>query len=428
MKSTRNLISLLSALGALVFGLPALAAAPAPPSQATLAALGKQMFVDPALSASGTVSCASCHAPQNAGLAPNTLPVQPGGANSSTQGFRNAPTTTYALFTPPPATSIDGRLHGGQMLDGRAADLAAQAVQPFLSSVEMANASSADVRARLQKRPYLQQFEAAFGAAILNNADATLNAMARAIAAFERSDPSFQLFSSKFDAYLKGKAKLTAQEANGLSLFNNAQKGNCSACHVSTSIVSGVPPLFTNFSYHTLGVPRNWKIAYNQDSFVAPAFVPQNGYGLGAPNHKYYDLGACGPFRADLGGVSTACGQFKVPTLRNTALKGAYEHNGVFASLQQVLAFYNTRDLNPGAIYKQADGVTADIVYNDLPVIYHANVEDPPPFRPLPGKLARLQPSEVQDIIAFLCTLTDGYDPANPARYRYPAQCKAALR
>jgi cytochrome c peroxidase len=403
-------------------------AAPAP-SQATLAALGKLIFADPSLSASGKLACASCHSPQHAGLAPNQLPVQLGGSAANLQGFRNVPTTTYALFTPQATVDSAGKLHGGQLLDGRALDLVAQAALPFVSANEMANSSNSDVSARLQRAAYFNQFKAAFGTAILTSADAVVAAMTQAIAAYERTDPSFALFTSKYDAVLNGKATLTVQEANGLALFNNPAKGNCAACHTSNP-ANGTAPLFTNHSYHALGVPRNWAIAYNNDAIPAPSFVPQNGLGLGLPTHHYYDLGACGPFRTNLIGANAPsyCGQFKVPTLRNTALKGAYEHNGVFSSLAQVLNFYTNREIHPASIYLTADGKSPDIPYNDLPKIYQGNIETPPPLHPLPGNQPRLSPSEQQDIITFLCTLTDGFNPANPAAYPNPPQCKAAVR
>jgi cytochrome c peroxidase len=402
---------------------------PPAPSQATLAALGKQIFADASLSASGKLACASCHSPQHAGLAPNQLPVQLGGPDLNLQGFRNVPATTYARFTPAATVDSAGKLHGGQLLDGRALDLVAQAALPFVSANEMANSSNSDVSAKLQRAPYFGQFKAAFGSAILSSPDAVVAAMTQAIAAYERTDPSFAPFTSKYDAVLNGKATLSAQEASGLALFNNPAKGNCAGCHTSGT-ANGTAPLFTNHSYHALGVPRNWAISYNNDTPSAPSFVPQNGLGLGSPNHNFYDLGACGPFRTNLIGANAAsyCGQFKVPTLRNTALKGAYEHNGVFSSLAQVLNFYTNRDIHPAAIYLKADGKSSDIAYNDLPTLYHANIETPPPLRPLQGNQPRLSPSEQQDIITFLCTLTDGFNPANPSAYPYPPQCQAAVR
>lgn len=390
------------------------------------AELGRALFNDPLLSASGQQSCATCHAPQNAMMAPNTLPVQLGGAAMNLPGFRNAPTVTYALFTPrrnPPGAPT----RAGFQLDGRAVDLAAQAMMPFTAVNEMANVTTTEVRQRLVIRPYAGTFQAVFGAAVLRDGDATVRAMGQAIAAYEQEGLEFQRFNSKFDAATVGRATLTAQEQNGQRLFNDPQKGSCAVCHSGNGSTANAQ-VFTNYSFQALGVPRNWKIAYNQDGGTLPGFVPVNGSNLGAPNHRYYDLGACGPFRTDLAAQTRECGKFKVPTLRNVALKGAYYHNGVFSSLAQVVDFYNTRDVQPARWYRKADGVTPDVAYNDLPLIYQANVVRHPPFQPLVGNQPRLQPGEVRDIVAFLCTLTDGFDPRNPGAYPYPAQCQAALR
>ncbi len=390
-----------------------------------LASLGQSLFNDPLLSASGRLSCATCHSPQNATMAPNSLPVQLGGAAMNLPGFRNVPTVAYARFTPrrsPPGAPT----RAGLQLDGRALDLAAQAAMPFTAPNEMANVTTTEVRQRLVIRPYAAAFQAQFGAAVLRDPDATVRAMAQAIAAYEQEGPEFQRFTSKFDAAAVGQVALTAQEQNGRRLFNAPDKGNCTVCHGGPGSTQGAQ-LFTNYSFHALGVPRNWKISYNQDALAQPAFVPANGSTLGAPNHRYYDLGACGPFRSDLSTQTTECGKFKVPTLRNVALKGAYYHNGVFGSLLQVVDFYNTRDAQPTRWYRKADGVTPEPAYNDLPVIYQANIVRHPPFQPLPGNVPRLQPGEMRDIVAFLCTLTDGFDPRNPAA-NYPPQCQAVSR
>ena len=83
--------------------------------------------------------------------------------------------------------------------------------------------------------------------------------------AFQRDDVAFNGFSSKYDSVLAGKAELTAQEARGLALFNDAAKGNCAACHPSEKSADGKPPLFTDFSYDNLSVPRNPEIIANRD-------------------------------------------------------------------------------------------------------------------------------------------------------------------
>jgi cytochrome c peroxidase len=190
--------------------------------------------------------------------------------------------------------------------------------------------------------------------------------------------------------------------------------------------------MFTDLSYRTLAVPRNWKIPYNIDATAQSALAAigqtglLNGAALGAPGHKYYDLGFCGPFRTDSLGDAALCGAFRVPGLRNVALKSSYEHNGVFSSLTQVIDFYVNRDVTPQKFYLKADG-SPDIAYNDLPVIYQGNREIRPPFTP-PRAGVRLNAADVQDLIAFLCTLTDGFDPAQPQTYRLPQQCRQAIR
>jgi cytochrome c peroxidase len=118
-------------------------------------------------------------------MANNKLAVQLGGISLSTQGFRNVPTVMYSRFVPPSAIKANGQPIGGLQLDGRASNLAAQAVMPFLAPNEMANATSADVRQRLQQRPYLGEFQRIFGATVLKDADATLQAIGKAIAAYE---------------------------------------------------------------------------------------------------------------------------------------------------------------------------------------------------------------------------------------------------
>src|SRR5262249_48105396 len=138
------------------------------------------------------------------------------------------------------------------------------------------------------------------------------------------------------------------------------------ACHPSTSANGSTPPLFTDFSYDNLGVPRNPAIDANSDS-NAPSYTPTNSSdGV----HNYYDLGICGPLR-DNGGlnVSGICGQFKVPTLRNIAVTAPYFHNGRFATLKDTIGFYVRRDTNPDQWFPVlTDGTTTK--FDDLPALY----------------------------------------------------------
>ena len=143
---------------------------------------------------------------------------------------------------------------------------------------------------------------------------------------------------------------------------------------------------FTDFSYDSLGVPRNNSIAANQVS-------------------GFYDMGLCGPARTDLAQRADLCGRFKVPSLRNVALRKRFFHNGAFDNLQDVVRFYVTRDLTPQVWYPSD-------AYDDLPSHLRGNVNvTEGPYNRLPGQAAALTPSEIDDLVAFLRTLSDGYTP-----------------
>jgi cytochrome c peroxidase len=418
-----------------------------PAALSAAAQLGRQIFTDVALSGSGRQSCATCHAKAFAMAADPTasgpdhgLPVALGGAGMDQPGFRNTPSLLYASYAPAFAFAADGSPSGGFFRDGRAATLADQAALPFTTPFEMANADAAAVVAKLRTRPYLAQFTALYGSAVLATPDVALRRMAQALAAFETESPEFHPFTSKYDAWRAGRAQLTAQELNGLALFNNPAKGNCAACHPSTSGDGVTPPLFTDFSFDNLGVPRNAAIPANAGA-SAPAYTPvDSNDGVQA----YYDLGLCGPFR-DNGGllVPGLCGQFKVPTLRNVALTAPYFHNGRFATLQDAIGFYVRRDTHPEQWYPTdaAGNVTkfddlpaayggqvvvrAGVVGSDLGYYGNVNTLEIPYDRHI-GDAPALSPAEIDDVIAFLCTLTDGYDPDHPDALAPPAQCVAA--
>ena len=418
-----------------------------PPTLSAAAQLGEKIFEDKALSVSGRQSCSSCHVADFAFAADERStgpdhgsPVPLGGPNMDLPGFRNAPSLMYASFAPAFFFDADGGPNGGFFRDGRAATLANQAIDPFTTPFEMANADAAEVIDRLKGRPYFSDFTALFGSQVLNDAQTALQRMGQAIAAYETESSEFHPFSSKYDYWQKGQATLTPQELRGLGLFNDPSKGNCAACHPSTSADGGTPPLFTDFSFDNLGVPRNTNIPQNHTSGV-PGYTPVNSDdGV----NSYYDLGICGPLR-DNGtqNLSGICGQFKVPTLRNIALTAPYFHNGQFATLEQAIGFYVRRDTNPDQFYPAAaDGNV--IKFDDLPGLYGGtfvvNITEPgsdagylgnvntgeiPYNRSLGGNPA-LNPSEINDLITFLCTLTDGYDRTHANALVLPAQCQAA--
>ncbi|MGH8261460.1 MAG: cytochrome-c peroxidase, partial [Steroidobacteraceae bacterium] len=340
--------------------------ADAPGTLSAAAAAGEALFFDTSLSASGRQSCATCHVPARAFTAdPATddgLPVPLGGAQMDLPGFRNAPSLAYASFTPALAIESDGTARGGFFRDGRASSLAEQAQEPFLTPFEIADGDAAQVVGRLEASPAtLAKFTAAYGASVLEQPTQALIDVGLAIAAFETESPRFHPFSSKYDFWLAGQATLSAQELRGLALFNDPGKGNCAACHPSRPQGYSSHALFTDFTYDAVGLPRNWRIPANQRDPVSPVdgtaldYIPKPVNVPADAEYAWYDLGLCGPFqpaatdlhpRATLSATTTYCGDFKVPTLRNVAITAPYFHNGVFATLREVVEWYVTRDIN----------------------------------------------------------------------------------
>jgi len=366
---------------------------PAPGQETSLseaAKLGELIFKDGSLSASGTQSCASCHDPAAAHAPNNNLAAQFGGANGDVQGFRAAPSLRYLNQTPAFFFAADGTPTGGFDRDGRAASLAIQGERPFLAPHEMANASKQDVVDKLKKTAYVERFRTQFGAGILDDAEQAFNRMTLALQAYQKESPEFHPFDSKYDLFLAGKVKLSDQELRGLALFNDPAKGNCIACHPSARGTDGASPLFTDFTYDNLGVPRNFKLKANA-------------------NPAYFDLGLCGTDRTDLLDRNDLCGAFKVPTLRNVATRQAFFHNGAFDNLTSVVSFYVRRDTNPEEWYPiGADGNVQK--FNDLPQQYRKNVNvSEVPYNRHPGMAPALSPGEIDDVVKFLGTLTDGY-------------------
>ena len=354
------------------------------------AALGEKIFADVSLSASGRQACASCHSPDNAHAPANSLSVQLGGALLDRQGRRQAPSIGYLAFNTAFFFAADNTPTGGFFWDGRAPSLLAQAGEPFLNPFEMANASSAEVVARLSNSSYAADFKAAFGADIFARPDDAMARVKLALSQYQKEDTDFRAFSSKYDAFLRGSATLSDQEMRGLSLFNNPTKGNCIGCHPSGKAADGSFPMFTDFTYDNLGVPRNPAIARNNDP-------------------RYYDLGLCE--RADLAARTELCGAFKVPSLRNVAKRHAFFHNGRFATLKDAITFYVQRDTHPEKWYPlNADGSVRK--FDDLPLRYHANVNVAEvPYNRRLGEAPALSDAEVDDVIVFLKTLNDGYTP-----------------
>jgi cytochrome c peroxidase len=329
--------------------------------------LGRLIFFDSTLSNPIGQSCASCHSPAAAFSDPLHR-ISPEGAISGRFTNRNSPSIAYAQYAPAfhfePADSV---YVGGFFWDGRVNTLEEQAGKPFLNPLEMNNTDAAMVVSKLRNAPYYPFFSKVYGEA--RDAGQAFAQVTDAIAQFERSR-ELSPFSSKYDAFLKGNAVLTEQESRGLALFNDPGKGNCAACHPSTADEDLGKALFTDFTYDNIGVPKN---PDNPFYTIAPEFNPLGSSAI--------DRGM-GGFLGD----AAFNGQFKVPGLRNVALTAPYFHNGFFNTLEEVVHFYNKRDVDAFP--------AAEFPAN----VNHAEM----------GNL-KLNEREEADIVAFLKTLSDGY-------------------
>lgn len=338
--------------------------------------LGKALFFDANLSSNRTQSCASCHNPES-GFADPSRRAASLGADGKSLGDRNAPTASYARFSPAFRIDKTGVAVGGQFHDGRAATLKDQAGGPPLNPGEMAMPSKEAVRDRLRENPrYVRAFAAFYGAGVLDDANKAYDAMTDSIARFESTN-LFAPFDSKYDRHLRGEYKMTAEEELGMTLFFSTQFTNCQICHKLNTLPASKDETFTNYQYFNIGVPAN------------KALRDENGKGKRHVDHGLLE----NP------GVKGAAqdGKFKTPTLRNVAVTGPYLHNGVFQELETVVRFYNS--------------------YNSKSDAAKINPETGKPWgAPEVGKTLALKELEtgpalddrrVKALVAFLKTLTD---------------------
>lgn len=331
--------------------------------------LGHKIFFDTNLSNPPGQACSSCHDPKTAFSDPILdLPVSRGAVVGKT-GIINTPTVMYTAFIPAFHFNPEENLFvGGQFLDGRESSLEAQAKKPFLNPDEMNNPDIASVIEKIRNASYADEFKSVFGQDAIDDIDKAYDYVAAALASFERS-AILNPFTSKYDYYLAGTVKLSEQEERGLQLFEAENKGNCAACHPSRP-VDGKPPLFTDFTYDNLGVPSNQKILE-----IKGANFVDIGLGKTVKDNTNAEPGADN-------------GKFKVSSLRNIARTAPYMHNGVFTSLKEVVDFYNTRD--------------TDVKWAKPEIATTMNTEEL-------GNLG-LSDQEVDDIVAFMRTLSDGYE------------------
>ena len=371
------------------------------PTVPEMTRLGRSLFFDRSLSVSGELACSTCHDPKYAyGPPPKGVMINVDGKAVPLVTARAIPSLKYLQTVPPFAEhhfdeavdeSVDQGPTGGHMWDGRADALHDQARLPLLNPQEMANSSPQEIVAKVRTGPNAACVKSTFGDDVFDQDEKAFKAVLMALEVFQQSPREFYPYDSKYDGWLRRKAQLSQAEVRGLKWFNDPRGGNCASCHPSQIRNDGGFPQFTDFGLIALGVPRNTTLPANQD----PA---------------YFDMGLCGPVRTDLRDKADYCGRFKAPSLRNVSLRHSFFHNGVYHDLRKVIDFYVERDSHPEKFYPRGSR------FDDLPAQYHANVNTEAPFgTESAGRPGPLSKQRLDDVMAFLGTLTDGYrDPGNP--------------
>jgi cytochrome c peroxidase len=359
--------------------------------------LGKLIFFDDMLSNPLGQSCATCHAPETGFTGPdstiNEMTAVYPGAVPARFGNRKPPSAAYGGDSPVLFyDDLEGVWVGGMFWDGRATGwtlgdpLAEQAQGPFLNPLEQNLANARLVCLRIMNSDYAGLFEEVWGPGSLDcvkDVSGTYVRIARSISEYEHS-AEVNPFSSKYDYYLAGEVELTEQEALGLEIFNG--DGKCALCHLSEPGDNGEPPLFTDFTYDNLGVPKN----PDNPFYTMPPKWNKDGanwidYGLGG-----FLKGA--GYKQEV--YEPELGKHKVPTVRNVDMRPSpdfvkvYGHNGFFKSLEEIVHFYNTRDVEPWPAPEVPETVNTEEL----------------------GDLGLTAEKEAA-IVAFLKILSDGYVP-----------------
>jgi len=371
----------------------------------------------------------------------------------------------YAPYFPPLQYNItQGDFYGGNFWDARASGYrlqnssAEQAQGPPLDPEEMANPDQACIAYKLSLSQYKFFFEQVWGTGSLEinwpanvatichtpkgaaslggsatpltlspsdrtRAQQAFDEFAQAIAAYEIGS-SVSPFTSKFDGYLASSNSLTAQELRGYELFRG--KGTCNTCHLDgrsntadggtdTGAATSVEPMFTDFTYNNIGLPRNTILPWYAENFPDQWGFTGNPLGIGFTDEGV-GLFLDGYYGPPLPPNQTWGehlpffeGKFQTSTTRNVGkvpyagFVKAYMHNGYLLSLKEVVHFYNTRDAYPGAFVNGQCRPGRVEKVNCWPP-----PEDPNNENMTIGHLG-LTNAEENDLVAFLKTLTDGF-------------------
>jgi cytochrome c peroxidase len=323
--------------------------------------LGNILFNDPALSNPPGQSCATCHRPDRAFSEDRVVSE----GVTKALGSRNAPSLMYVQFSTSFAYEEWRKTWaGGQFWDGRADTLAEQALGPLLDPAEMNNTRET-LAVSLRGLSYRGMLENIYGKPIFASDDKLIAAAADALQSFQTST-TFAPFTSKFDYAERGLVELTEQEKLGAKLFDT--KAACMDCHAG---IGNDQKLFTQFSYHNILTPPN---------------PTSNKGGLPDPGLALHP-------KLTEAEKKLAQGRFKTPTVRNAALTAPYMHNGVFKTLREVIEYYNHVD------DRERWG----------PASFPENQS-----HMLKTRL-ELTEEEIEALLAFLHTLTDGYKQATPS-------------
>jgi cytochrome c peroxidase len=351
-----------------------------------------------------------------------------GGMNGGMGGGMPANTFAGGLFW-------DGRATGWTLGD----PLAEQAMGPFMNPLEMNNPNQMRVCLNVMRTEYAVLFEEVWGPGSLDcvkEVSGTYEKIARSIAAYERST-EVNPFRSKFDAFwsnvetkrrtsggvpqvwmINGMNKtrfaglgLSESELMGLVLFNG--KGNCSTCHSLRPMHGSAYPLFTDFRYHNLGMPKNPDNPfYDMPRKWNPDGANWIDQGLGAFLAKTAGMSDSNDVSRDYTAYAAEnLGKHRTPTLRNVDLRPApdfvkaFGHNGYFKSLAEIVHFYNLRNVLPlcDVIDPPRDSMGGATCFPPPEVAENVNRVDM-------GNLG-LTPQEGMALIAFLKTLSDVYMP-----------------
>ncbi len=344
-----------SAQGAPPLGLPPVPVPADNPVTPEKAALGERLFLDKRFSATGEVSCSTCHEPARVFTdSPRRVSV---GIRGLT-GTRNAPTVVNAAYM------------SSQFWDGREPDLEGQSKQPFVNPVEMGLPDHEPILAIIRSDPdYREGFRAAFGIAA---EEVSIEHVARAIASFERTVIAGD---SPFDRWYFGgdEDAVSAAARRGFEVFLN--KGRCVSCHR----ISQDFALFTDGRFHNLNVSFE-KISDAVDT-LTKAMTERRRAGADVDRLVLGSLDLSELGRYAVTGWMTNVGAFKTPTLRNVARTAPYMHDGSLATLADVVDFYNN-----GGRLKESDPIN--------------------PFQSGGIRPLGLSDAEKADLVAFLEALT----------------------